>query len=132
MARYPGRNAVVYLSTSASTAASLVLGLNKWTVNKTTGKIDVTSFNDANKTYVQDLPDLKGTFNGVWDDTESKPFTAAGSSNGCQMYLYPSSNAPTKFWAGPAWLDVSMDVDVNGAVQISGNFAANGSWVSNF
>ena len=132
MAVYAGRKGVVYLSTTGSGAATNVIKLNAWTINKTTDKIEVTSFGDANKTYVQGLPDLQGTFAGFWDDTESKPFTAAGSSDGCKLYLYPSADITTKYWYGPAWLDVSMDTSVAAAVTISGNFAANGSWGSQF
>lgn len=128
MAAYAGRKGVVYLSTTGSGNASSVLKINQWTINRTTDKIEVTSFGDANKTYVQGLPDLQGTFSGFWDDGESKPFTGAASTDGVKMYLYPSSDAPTKYWYGPAWLDVSMDVGVSGAATISGSFAANGSW----
>jgi hypothetical protein len=85
-----------------------------------TDKIEVTAFGDLNKTYVQGLPDLQGSFKGFWDDTESKPFTGASSTDGVKMYLYPSSDAPTKYWYGPAWLDVTMDVPVSGSVSISG------------
>jgi hypothetical protein len=109
-----------------------VIKLNKWTIDKSTDKIEVTAFGDANKTYVQGLPDIKGSFAGVWDDTESKPFTGAASTNGVNLYLYPSSNAPSKFHSGPAWLDISMDTSVSGAVQITGNFVANGTWASTF
>ena len=132
MSVYAGRKGVVYLSTTGSGNASSVLKLNAWTVNRTTDKIEVTAFGDANKTYVQGLPDVQGTFGGFWDDNESKPFTGAGSSDGMKMYLYPSSDAPTKYWYGPAWLDVSMDLGVNGAATISGSFAANGSWGNTF
>lgn len=132
MAVYAGRKGVVYLSTTGSGAATNVIKLNAWTVNKTTDKIEVTAFGDANKTYVQGLPDLQGTFSGFWDDTESKPFTAAASSDGCKLYLYPSSDITTKYFYGPAWLDVSMDTGVSAAVTITGNFAANGSWGTNF
>jgi hypothetical protein len=132
MAVYAGRKGVVYLSTTGSGAATNVIKLNQWTVNKTTDKIEVTAFGDANKTYVQGLPDLQGSFSGFWDDTESKPFTAAASSDGCKLYLYPSSDITTKYFYGPAWLDVSMDTSVSAAVTISGNFAANGSWGSQF
>ena len=128
MSAYAGRKGVVYLSTTGSGNASAVLKLNNWTINRTTDKIEVTAFGDANKTYVQGLPDLQGTFSGFWDDGESKPFTAASSNDGCKLYLYPSSDAPTKYWYGPAWLDVSMDTGVSAAVAISGSFAANGSW----
>lgn len=132
MAVYPGRNGVIYLSTTGSGNATTVIHLNKWTLNRTADKIEVTSFGDANKTYVLGLPDIQGSFSGFWDDTESKPFTAAASTDGCKMYLYPSSSIPGKYWAGPAWLDVSMDTGVSDAVAISGNFAANGSWTNTF
>lgn len=130
MAAYPGRNGVVYLSTSGSSNAANVIKLNAWTINKTTDKIEVTAFGDSNKTYVQGLPDVQGSLSGFWDDTETKPFSAAGSSDGCKLYLYPSSNKMTSYHYGPAWLDMSMETSVSGAVTISGSFAANGSWGS--
>jgi hypothetical protein len=128
MAVYAGRKGVIYMSTTGSGAATNVIKMNAWTLNRTTDKIEVTAFGDANKTYVQGLPDVQGTFGGFWDDSESKPFTGASSTDGVKVYLYPSSDAPTKYWYGPAWLDVSMDTAVSGAITISGNFAANGSW----
>lgn len=129
---YPGRKGVVYLSTTGSGNATNVIKLNQWTLNRTTDKIEVTAFGDANKTYVQGLPDLQGTFSGFWDDTEAKPFTAASSADGVKLYLYPSADATSKYAYGPAWMDVSIDTSVSGAVTISGNFAANGSWGLNF
>lgn len=132
MAAYAGRKGVIYLSTTGTGAASSVLKLNKWSLNRATDKIEVTAFGDANKTYVQGLPDIKGQFSGFWDDTESKPFTAAASTDGCKIYLYPSSDAPTKYWYGPAWMDLSMDDPVSGAATISASFAANGSWGNTF
>lgn len=132
MSAYAGRKGVVYLSTTGSGTASSALKLNKWSINRTTDKIEVTSFGDANKTYVQGLPDVKGAISGFWDDTESKPFTAAGSTDGCKMYLYPSSDAPGKYWYGPAWMDLSMDLPVAGAATIAASFAANGSWSNTF
>jgi len=128
MAVYPGRAGVVYLSTTGTGTAANVVHLTEWTLNRTTDKIEVTSFGDSNKTYVQGLPDLQGTFSGFYDDTEAKPFTAATSSDGCKLYLYVSSSATSKYAYGPAWLDVSTSTAVSGAVTISGSFAANGSW----
>ena len=130
MAVYPGRKGVVYLSTSGSGTASAVLHLNNWSVDGSTDKIEVTSFGDANKTYVQGLADIKGSFSGFFDDAETKIVTAAASSDGCKMYLYPSSDAPTKYKCGPAWLDASITTNVSGAVSINGNFVANGSWAN--
>jgi hypothetical protein len=128
MAKYHGKKGVVYLSTTGSGAASAVIALNAWTLDQATDKQEVTSFLEANKTYVQGLPDLSGTIGGFWDDTEDKPFVAAISPDGCKLYLYPSADAPSRYWYGPAWLDASINVGVGDAVSISANFAANGSW----
>lgn len=132
MAKYPARKGVIYLGTTVGGVATVVIGMSKFSMNRATDKIEVTAFGDSNKTYVQGLPDVKGAFSGFWDDTESKPFTAAAAAGGVNMYLYPSSDAPSKFWSGPAFLDLSMDVDVKGAVALSGSFAASGSWANTF
>jgi len=131
MAVYAGRKGVVYMSTTGAGVATNTIKLSHWTLDSATDKIDVTSFGDANKTYVQGLKDLKGTISGFFDDTESKPFAAADSASGSILYLYPSADAPTKYWYGPAWLDYSIDTSVSGAVTMSMNFAANGSWGRN-
>jgi hypothetical protein len=128
VARYPGRNGVIYLATSASGTASTVIALTTWTLDQATDKIEVTAFGDSNKTYVQGLKDLKGTFSGFWDDTETKVFSGADSSDGVKLYLYPSSNKTGSYFYGTAWLDASMNTNVNGAVAISGSFAAASSW----
>ena len=132
MAVYPARKGVVYMSTSGSGTASNVIHLNTWVLNRDTDKIETTSFGDTNKTYVQGLPDLKGSFSGFWDDTETKPFTGASSTDGVKLYLYPSADIPTKYAYGPAWVDCSINVAVSGAVTISSNYVANGSWYVGF
>lgn len=71
---------------------------------------------------------MQGTIAGFFNDAETKPFVGADSVDGVKMYLYPSSDAPTIYWYGPAWLDVSIDTSVAAAVSLSGNFAANGAW----
>jgi len=128
MAAYAGRKGLVYLSTTGSGAVTNVIKLTKWALDMSTDKIEVTAFGDSNKTYVQGLKDVKGTIAGFFDDTETKPFVAADSADGCKFYLYPSSDLPGRYWYGPAWLDVSIDTGVADAVAISGNFAANGAW----
>jgi hypothetical protein len=127
LARYHGKKGVVYISTTGSGNASSITQ-TEWTLNMNTDKVEVTSFGDANKTYVQGLKDIQGTLAGFWDDSDAKLFTAADSTDGIKMYLYPSSDAPTKYFYGPAWLDASINTGVSGAVAISANFSANGSW----
>src|SRR5262245_39559278 len=135
MAVYPGRNGIIYLSTSASGTATSVLSLSDFTFDRNTDLIEVTAFGDTNKTYVQSLPDLKFTFNGFWNDTETKPFAASASSDGCKVYLYPSTNiaqASGKYAYGTAWLNCNLNTSVSGAVQISGSGAAASSWYVGF
>ncbi len=130
MARYHGKKGIVYVSTTGTGVATSVT-LTEWTLNMNTDKVETTSFGDANKTYVQGLKDLQGTLSGFYDESDSKLFTAADSTDGIKMYLYPSTDAPTKYWYGPAWLDASITTGVSAAVSVSANFVANGSWGRN-
>jgi hypothetical protein len=128
MARYHGKSGVVYMSTTGSGAATATVSLSGWSGDFATDKVETTCFGDPNKTYVQGLKDVKGSVKGFLDDTGLGLFTSADSTDGVRMYLYPSSASPTVYWYGPAWLDVSVDVPVNGANTLSGNFVANGAW----
>ena len=118
------------MSTSGSTAASFVAHLNKWSLNQSSERIDVTCYGDTNRVSVLGLPLAQGTFAGFWDDVETKPFVGSRSATGVLIYLYPSADAMSKFFCGPAWLDVSVEHAVDGAVTISGDFSAAGSWAN--
>lgn len=128
MSRYAGKTGLVYLSTSGTGAATSIAQLTNWTLDMTTDKLDTTCFGDTNKTYVASWKDIKGTFKGLWNDASDDIFTASDSSDGAKVYLYPASTAITKYFYGPAWVDASVQNDVNGRVEISGEFAANGAW----
>lgn len=128
MGAYAGRKGVVYMSTTGSGTAITVVNLKSWSLNTPTDKIEVTAFGDLNKKYVQGLPDATGDISGWWDDTSDAMYDASRSTDGVKMYLYPSADAPSKYWYGPAWVDFSISVDIGGAVEISASFAANGSW----
>ncbi len=128
MARYHGKKGVIYMSTSGSGAATTTVAMNKWSLNMPTDKVDVTAFGDTNKVYVQGLPDTTGQVSGWWDDTSDALYDGSRSSDGVKLYLYPSSDAPTKYFYGPAWVDFSIDVANDQGVPISGSFVANGAW----
>jgi hypothetical protein len=116
------------MSTTGAGTASTVLALSSWSLDRTTDTIDVTSFGDSNKTYVQGLPDVKIQFSGFWDDTETKPFSAADSATPVKFYLYPSTDNTGAYFYGVAWVSASMSTAVSGAVQITGSAVAGGSW----
>jgi hypothetical protein len=129
LARYSGRKGLVYLSTSGTAAATSFTPISAWTLDAATDRQEVTAFGDANKVYIQGLQNVQGTFTGFFDDTTSANlFTAAASADGVKLYLYPSSDAITKYAYGPAWLDASINVSVGGAITVNGSFAASGSW----
>ncbi len=133
MSAHAGRSGAVYLAIESATGvATTCIKLNAWTLDRATDTFEVTSFGDLNKTYVQGLPDLKGTISGVWDDSETKPFAGAASSNGVKLYLYPDiTNSPTKYAYGTAWLNASIETPVGGAVKLTANFVAAASWTVN-
>ena len=128
MPPYHGKDAVLYASTTGTGVASLVAQLSKISLDMATDKVPTTSFGDANKTYVQGLRDLKGQIEGFWNSAADALFDASESADGCKLYIYPASTAPTIYHYGPAWMDASLDIDVNGAVKFSASFVANGSW----
>lgn len=129
MARAHGKNAAVYVSPTGTGTAVPLSGSSKWTLDRSTDTVPVTAFGDANKTYVQGLPDIKGTISAFWDSASDPLYVAGASTDGTKLYLYPDRvNTPTVYDYGPAWINSSLDVDVNGAVSMSADFVANGSW----
>ena len=128
MANYHGRSGLVYMSATGATAAVSVANLTAWSLDMSRDKAETTCFGDANKTYVAGLKDISGSLSGFWDDTDDTLYDNAESTSGVLMYLYPSSNVLTKYWYGPAWVDMSVTVGVGEAVATSGTFVANGAW----
>ena len=126
MAKYHGKKGVIYLATTGSGVATTIVGLSEWSVDLPTDRVETTEFGATNKTFVQGLADASGSFAGFWDDTSRTIWDAATSSTGCKLYLYPSSDAVTKYIYGPAWLDASISTGIGDAVKISGTFAPNG------
>lgn len=109
----------------------MVASLTDWSIAMKTDRAETTAFGDTNKTYVQGLPDVSGTFAGFFNDVDTTLASARASADGTKLYLYPSINiaqASGKYCYGPAWVDVNIDSSVSGAIKISGSFAANGAW----
>lgn len=125
---YHGKSGVVYMSTSGSGNAVNVVLLTEWSLNRDTDLVEVTAFGDLNKSYVQGLPDIKGNLSGFFDSATDQLFDAADSVDGVKVYLYPSANAPSVYFYGPAWVSASITAGVNDAVKLTANFSAAGAW----
>jgi hypothetical protein len=126
--KYHGKKGLLYMSTTGTGAAASVSQLTEWSLDMATDKVDVTAFGDTNKTYVVGMKDLSGSFAGFWDSDSDTIYDASESSDGVNMYLYPSSDAIGKYFYGPAWVDMSISVSVTDAVKVSGSFNARGTW----
>lgn len=129
--KYPGKNGLIYMSTSDGGAMVLLGGMREFTMDGSTEKIDTTEFGATNRTSVQGFPAFRGTLGGFWasDDTTLK--SASQSADGMKIYLYPSSNAMSKWIGGPAWIDMSLRSAVDGAVGLTAEFEARGPWTNN-
>jgi hypothetical protein len=115
--------------TGVGGATALAVGsMNSWVLNMARAKADVTSFGDVNLTYVQGLPDIKGTIGGWFDTDEMAIFDIAMGNIPCFLELTPTTLSPSVMWQGQAYLDASIDVKATGAVVVSGNFVAAGAW----
>jgi len=125
VARFHGRNGVVYLGLTNGGAATPVAFLTDWSLNKTVDKVDVTAMGDSNKIYVAGLPDASGDFNG-WYDTQT-PQMYAATTDGLprNFYLYEDAvNQPTYYWFGTVLPDMSVAGGVTAAVSIKSTWNA--------
>lgn len=121
MARYHGQKGAIRLN------GALFVGAT-WDLDKSAGRVDVTSFGDANLSYVQGLPDVKGTIAAFWDNSDTSLLAASEAAGAATLALYPSTLVSGAYHYGPAFIDYKMSVDVKGAVKLTGSFVASGSW----
>ena len=124
---YHGRDAALYISTSATGTASNLLTMTAWTMDRSTARVDVTNFDSINQEELQGWPALRGTFEGFWNSDETKLFAASTSADGIKMYLYPTRRVPSKYISCTAWLDASIETRVDAATRVRGTYSAFGT-----
>jgi hypothetical protein len=129
-----GRNAAIYIDMSAAGtgSASPVSMKNKWTIDQSSDRYDVTAFGDANKISVPGVPGASGSFSGYWDADDTTVTNLIGSSVARKMYVYfDRLNNPTKYFYTTAFFDLTFETGVDSAGQISANWEAGSAalWV---
>lgn len=130
MARRHGRNGRLYANLTSGGTAEPVAFLKSWKLDFTTDQQDVTAFGDTGHVYVTGLPDVKGSFDGFFDDATTQTYTAATDGIARKVYLYwDLTNDPTSCFFGTAFLDFSVDTAVDGPVKVAGNLTAAGPWL---
>jgi hypothetical protein len=128
MNRMTGSHGSIKADKTGGSTTVVIASMNAWTLDMGREKFDVTAFQDANRVYVQGLPDVKGTVGGWFDSDEHALFDIAMGEIAPQLELIPTSLIPTLLWKGKGWLDSKVDVKANGAIAVSGNFVAAGPW----
>ena len=124
MARVHGRRGRLYAGIASDTAlAEPIAFLDKWAIEFTVDKVDVTTLGDTNKVYVSGLPDASGTFGGFYDTATAQLYTASQDGLARKFYLYPDTSDGDYFY-GTALFDFAVTGGVSEAVTISGAWAA--------
>lgn len=124
MAAIHGRNGALYAAIASGGTAQPIALLNSWSFNRNTDRTEVTAFGDTNKQYLTGLPDAQGDYAGFYDDASAQLYTAASDGVARKMYLYPDRTNTGVYWFGTAFFDMSVSTRVDGAVEISGSWAA--------
>ena len=129
MARRHGSKGQVKMDPTGGATTVVVASLNKWSLDMARDRADATCFGDPNKVYVLGLADIQGEIAGIWDELTSPAFLRVALGDVAAMLeLVPSTLAPTHLFKGLAYLDSGIEVNVDGAITISGGFAAAGAW----
>jgi hypothetical protein len=129
--RLHGKNGAIKMDPTGvgGVTAVLVASLNKWDLDLATDKVRVTAFQDPNHVYVAGLPDIKGTYGGLYDPADGLViFDVIGGSIAPYLEMIPDLGDALHMFAGKGLMDGKITVDANGAITISGSFVANGPW----
>lgn len=125
MARIAGRRGRIYMGVASDTATAEPLPFfASWSIDFATDKIEVTAFDDSNKVYVAGLPDASGEFSGFYDDATNQTYTAATDGLPRKFYLYPNTLDTTKYFWGTILPDFKAEAAVDGAAEVSVEWAA--------
>jgi hypothetical protein len=123
-----GKDSILAISLLSTPVTLVAVALiTDWTLDMATDTVETTALGDPNKTYVQGLKDIKGTFTGQWDSTDDTLFEAAESAVPIVIAIFPNKNNAAA-WQGPGYLNVSLKGGASAAVTIDGAFTAAGAW----
>jgi hypothetical protein len=127
--RKHGKTGQIKIDPAGGASTVAVASLDAWDLDMSTDTVDVTSFEDTNKTYVQGLPDLKGTFTGNYDSVDGLIlFDIFSGGTPVTLDLIPDRNEATIKFTGLAYLNGRISVPANGKIAVSGSFVAAGPW----
>ncbi len=129
--RLHGKNGAIKMDPTGvgGATAVVVASLNKWDLDMAKDHVKVTCFGDTNQVYVDGLPDIKGTYGGMYDPADGLViFDVIAGTVAPWLEMIPNALDPLVLFSGKGLMDGKITVDANGAVTIGGSFVANGPW----
>lgn len=125
MARIHGRRGRLYAGIASDTAAAEpVTFLDKYSIDFTVDKVDVTCFGESTKVYVAGIADASGSFSGFYDNATAQLFTAATDGLARKTYIYPDTSSSTTYFFGTALFDFNVSTGTAEASSVSGSWSA--------
>ena len=124
MSRITGKNSRLYMAVTSGGIATPAVFLKSWDHNAEFETVDVTAYEDTNKTYLSTVPDASGTYSGFLDTATAQTYTAAVDGIERKFYFYPDTTDTTKYTYGSALFTWSAQYPKDGAAEISGKWNA--------
>lgn len=125
MARVHGKRGKIYMAIASGGTAEAIPFQSKWSISAETDDVDVTSFDDGNKTYESGLPDASGDFSGFYDTATAQSYTAAVDGLARKFYLYPTTPSTSgPYWFGTVLADFTAEGAIDDAVKVSASWKA--------
>ncbi|GAC1373709.1 MAG: hypothetical protein NVSMB4_00540 [Acidimicrobiales bacterium] len=124
MARLHGRAGRLYIDIAGGGSPTPIAFLSKWTADFAVPALDVTAMGDSNVVKVAGLPDVKGTYNGFYDDASSQLYLAAQDGKARGFYLYPNTTTNAQYWYGLGLFDFSVGGGAEEAIIVNGSWNA--------
>lgn len=127
MAKYHGKRGRIELG--AGSPFDIICSMKSWAISFTKDSVDATTFCNTNKTYLDGLKDVTGSFGGLFDTDDVRAlFDASEAADGTVIRITPSVDAGEYYFQGPASIDISMGGSMTDAVTLDVTFKAKGDW----
>ena len=126
MAKILGMNALVYIG------GTIAPQRNTWslTVDRELQEARVFQGASAAETWADNIGGIKswsGTLDGYYDDTdETMVVVGVATDSALEVVLYEDRGTLTRYWYGDGWFNISENVNVDGVVELSGDFTGTG------
>jgi hypothetical protein len=130
--KFAGRNGAIYMDPLGTSTYTWLRGMNTWAIDLGTDEIDVSEFQDTNKTTLVGLENGRITISGFHRNDEDKLYqgrvnTRAGIAS--SFIIYPSTNDSPHYFAGHANVSLNSGGNMGGAVTLAANLAPSDNWV---